>query len=305
MIWRYNFQSMTFKMQEKLYQQAWELRTKVFSHMRKTRGWKYRAFLRYLSLFKYIAFAPTRGAFLEFYYTLMRYLDDIVDGDVPLPEGYSNGCEYLSEKIKFVNNPVNPRDEVECLMLYCNLLAEKFKQDFHSETKDIMDSLLFDAKRRGKEMVFPEKELISHFHLLDVRGTIRATLKIFGDDPDKYNILEPLGIACRHQFNLEDFEEDTYKGYINISMEDCERFGISKKDIHNSSLPNIRSWLCHHAREGMDLLLKHHKIMPEGEFSLLEKAVFKVVYEIPARKAFVNTLSYAQKNSKDKWMKEN
>lgn len=67
------------------------MRARVFRHMLKTRGWKYRAFLRYLRLFKYFAFSPTCGAFLESYYTLMRYLDDIVDGDTPLPLGYENG----------------------------------------------------------------------------------------------------------------------------------------------------------------------------------------------------------------------
>ncbi len=60
-----------------------KMRSKVFQHMLRTRGWKYRAFLRYLRLFKYVALAPTRGKFLESYYTLMRYLDDVVDGDIP------------------------------------------------------------------------------------------------------------------------------------------------------------------------------------------------------------------------------
>ena len=56
------------------------MRNRVFKHMLKTRGWKYRAFLRYLRFFKYAAFAPTRGEFLESYYVLMRFLDDVVDG---------------------------------------------------------------------------------------------------------------------------------------------------------------------------------------------------------------------------------
>ena len=57
------------------------MRARVYQHMLATRGWKYRAFLRYLRFFKYAAFAPIRGKFLECYYVLMRFLDDIVDGD--------------------------------------------------------------------------------------------------------------------------------------------------------------------------------------------------------------------------------
>ena len=76
-----------------------QMRNRVFKHMLKTRGWKYRAFLRYLRFFKYAAFAPTRGEFLESYYVLMRFLDDIVDGDAPLPEGYLNESDYILGKL--------------------------------------------------------------------------------------------------------------------------------------------------------------------------------------------------------------
>jgi hypothetical protein len=175
--------------------------------------------------------------------------------------------------------------------MYCYKQAEKFGEDFHAETKDILDSLLFDARRRGKGIIFPKEELINHFHLLDIRGTIRATLKVFKDDPVKYKILEPLGVACRHQYNIEDFEADVTAGYVNISFEDCERFGINQENIYKSSSPNIRSWLRHHAGEGMAFLSEHNRIMPKGKFSLLERAVFKVVYEIPARKVFLKILS--------------
>jgi hypothetical protein len=260
----------------KPYQQAKTIRSKVFRHMSETRGWKYRVFLRYLRFFKFIAFAPVRGEFLESYYALMRYLDDIVDGDLTLSNGYLNESDYLIDKIEFSKNPLNPKDEIDGLMLYCFKLAEKFGENFHDETTDILDALLFDAKRRGKMMIFPKEELTYHFHLLDVRGTIRATLKVFKDDPDKYRILEPLGIACRHQYNIEDFDADIAAGYVNISIEECERYGIHREDLHKSSSPGIRSWLRHHAREGMDLLMEHNRNMPHGKFSLLEKAVIKV-----------------------------
>jgi len=266
------------------------MRSRVFSHMLKTRGWKYRAFLRYLRLFKYVAMAPTRGEFLESYYVLMRYLDDIVDGDAPLPKDYKDETEYLIEKIRFSKNPDSPKDEVDYLMLFCFDLARKFGEDFESETNDILECLLFDAKRRGKWIIFPKTELMHHFFILDIRGTIRATLKVFNDDPDKFKLLEPLGTACRHQYNLEDFKADLAAGYINISKEDCDRFEIKLDDLHNMT-PKVKPWLRHHAEEGMALLAEHYRIMPQGKFSWLERIAFKFVYEIPARKAFLKTLS--------------
>jgi len=273
---------------------AKKMRSKVFHHMLKTRGWKYRAFLRYLRIFKYVAFAPARGEFLESYYTLMRYIDDIVDGDVALSAVYADESEYISEKIEFSKNPVNPKDDVDWLMIYCFELAMKFGENFQDETKDILESLLFDAKRRGKEIIFSKDELDYHFHLLDIRGTIKATLKVFKDSTDKYKILEPLGIACRHQYDIEDIESDIAAGYINIPKEDCERFDIKKEDLHNRSSPNILTWLHHHASEGIALLEEHRRIMPQGKFSLLERMTFKFVYEIPARKAFQKILTDPQ-----------
>lgn len=253
--------------------QAKLMRTKVFHHMLETRGSKYRVFLRYLRFFKYAAFAPTRGEFLESYYVLMRYLDDVVDGDAALPAGYSAESGYLIDKITFSTHPEDPKDEVDFLMKHCFDLAEKMGKDFQSETKDILESLLFDARRRGKWILFPEEELNWHFHLLDIRGTIRATLKIFNDDPDKYLILEPLGKACRYQYDIEDFDADLAAGYVNVSKEGCEQFGIEQEELKNSLSPNVRRWLEHHAKDGLALLTEHRRVMPKGKFSLFETLV--------------------------------
>lgn len=267
------------------------MRNRVFKYMLQTRGWKYRVFLRYLRFFKYAAFAPTRGEFLESYYVLMRFLDDIVDGDAPLPKGYLNESDYILEKIQFSKSLVNPNDEVDYLMLYCFELAEKFGEDFHSETEDILNSLLFDAKRRGKMIIFPKKELMHHFHLLDIRGTIKATLKVFKDDPNKYELLEPLGVACRYQYDIEDITSDLAAGYVNISQEDCIKFDIGKKDLYDSSSQKIKKWIRQRAIDGLELIEEHHRILRVSEFSLLEKWTFLLVYELPAKKVFKKIIS--------------
>ena len=268
-----------------------DMRARVYAHMLRTRGWKYRSFLRYLRVFKYVAFAPVRGEFLESYYTMMRYLDDVVDGDIAPPQGYLSEADYIRSKIRFAENPSGPSDEIEYLMVYCFALGKRFGCDFSAETRDILESLLFDAERRGKLIVFPEKELAHHFHVLDIRGTIRATLKIFRDDPDKYVHLEPLGMACRYQFNIEDIDTDIAAGYVNIPTEDCARFGITAEDLKDPDSPHIKRWLKQHATDGLALLDEHHRILKKVPFTLLEKVVFRMVYERPARKTFMKTLT--------------
>lgn len=266
------------------------LRSKVYQHMLETRGWKYKVFLRYLRFFKYISFSKSRGEFLEFYYTLMRYIDDIVDGDAQLPKGYKNEIDFIEQKISFSLNPENPKDEVDSIMKYCFELAKKINQDFRTETADILQSLLFDAKRKGKHTVFPEKILMKHFHKMDISGTIKATLKLFKEDPNKYEILEPLGLATRYQFDLEDFNDDIRAGYLNFTKEEYDLCGIEKGnyDIHSEG---IKNWFHYRATKGLELLKEHHKRLPEGEFKILTRITFPLVYELPAKRLFNKVLS--------------
>ncbi len=269
------------------------MRLRVYRHMLSTRGWKYRSFLRYLRFFKYISFAPARGEFLESYYTLMRYLDDIVDGDAPLPQGFAGSADYILEKIRFSDNPIHPVDEADFLMLHCFRVGERFGQEFNAETADILRSLLFDARRKGKWIIFPGEELAAHFHTLDIRGTIRATLKIFKEDPEKFHFLEPLGTASRFQYDLEDLEDDIGAGYVNIPAEDCGRFGIGPDEWKDIGHPAMQQWIRHHAQAGLDLLAEHHLRLPAGNFSWLARATFPLVYERPARKVFNQMLRQA------------
>ena len=143
-------------------------------------------------------------------------------------------------------------------------------------------------------IIFPKKELMHHFHLLDIRGTIKATLKIFKDDPEKYMLLEPLGVACRYQYDIEDIETDLAAGYVNISKEECSQFNIVKEDLNDPSSLKIRRWLQQRAKDGMQLLEEHHRRLPEGDFSLLESWTFSLVYEYPARKVFKKIISETQ-----------
>lgn len=265
-----------------------KVKNDIFSHMLRTRGSKYKWFLRALRSFKYVSMNPTKGTFLESYYTLMRYVDDVADCDAKLPKGYKSPDEFVNEKIEFAKHPKNPKDSVDYLMLYCFELADKFKEEFSEETQDILSSMLFDAKRYGKMQVFPENELSYHFHLLDVRGTISATLKVFGEDSRKYPLLQPLGLASRIYYNLRDYDEDIKAGLVNIPAEDCQRFNISSIDLENRLSYGIQNWFIDQAKKGVNLLDEHKT--NEGQFGYLARITFPLVYEKPARKCFEKVL---------------
>ena len=258
------------------------IREEIYSHMLKTRGSKYKWFLKGLKSFRYLM-GSARGEFLESYYTLMRYVDDVVDGDIELPFRYRTREQFVTEKIEFSQYPNDPKDNVDHLMTYCFELADSFGENFSEETINILSSMLFDAKRIGKRQIFSEGELFHHFHLLDVRGTIKAALKVFEENSEKYNLLKPLGLATRIYYNLRDFHEDIRAGFVNIPKEDFDRFKIFPNDLENKTSPNVRKWFNDKSRRGINLLSEHKKRISNGDLGLLVRMTLPLVYERPAR----------------------
>jgi phytoene/squalene synthetase len=246
--------------------------------------------LRYLKLFRLIAKTPERADFLETYYTLMRYVDDIVDNDAPLPAGYTDAEQYLLDKIKFAGNPVGPADDVDALMLHCFQLGKSFGESFGEETEAILGSLLFDTRRMGKRRVFSHLELMAHYHLLDIAGTVRATVKLFDEDAEKYLLLEPLGMASRFFYDLRDFRDDIQKGLINISAEDMAAFHISQEDLDDAQSLPVQRWFRAQALRGMALLGQHQKNVAVGGFRRSTRWTFRLVYAGPARRFFIKVL---------------
>lgn len=263
-----------------------DMKKQIFDHMLATRSSKYKWFLRALRTFKYASMNPIKGDFLESYYVLMRYVDDIVDGDAQLPKGYKSSEEFVQEKIDFSKHLANPKDSVDALMLYCFELGNKFGEDFSNETLDILSSLLFDSRRYGTRKIFSSTELEHHFHLLDVRGTIGASLKVFGEDAAKYPILAPLGFATRIYYNLRDYDEDIKAGLVNISSEDCQKFNIRQEDLENRLSSGVQAWFDDQTEQGIALLKKHRKTISEGDFGILTRLTLPLVFEKPAKKYF-------------------
>lgn len=267
---------------------AW--RNHIYQHMLRTRGAKYLWFLKYLKLFRLIAKTPERADFLEAYYTLMRYLDDIVDNDAPLPPGYGDTETFLLDKIRFANNPDTPSDESDAMMMHCFHLGHTFGESFKDETEDILGSLLFDTRRMGQNRFFSSDELMAHYHQLDIRGTVRATIKLFNENVADFQLLEPLGMASRFFYDIRDVHDDLSKNLVNISREDADAFGISAGNMNEPDNPGIKRWRRAQALRGLQLLDLHRIQIPKGSFRLTTRLTFLFVYERPARGFFNKTL---------------
>lgn len=256
------------------------LKTEIYKNMIERDEKKYKWFIRALKSLKHIK--PAEGRFLESYYIIMRYVDDVVDEDIELPKGYTTTAEFVQSKINFIEIK-KPRDKLEYLMKDCFEQAKTFGEDFEAETRDILNSMLFDAKRKGKMQIFSENELKQHFYELDIRGTVKGALKIFGEKED-YEKIKPLGIASRIYYNLRDYREDIEKGYVNISEEECNRFGITKNKLEDITCKEIQNWMREQAKTGKELIKNYNGI--KKDLKILTRITLKIVYEMPATKFF-------------------
>lgn len=297
------------------------MKRQVFSYMRQTRGDKYKGIIRGLEAFKYLMLLQTRGNVSEAlrrgdllvsYYVLMRYIDDIVDKDAPLPTSVNSREEYVQRRLDFASNQVSPIDKADYLMLYCYTLAERLGFSIVRETHSILESMLFDAKRveaaeRIEEgIIFPEQTLAYNFHLLDIEGTIRGMLKLFDDDPEKFPLLAPIGTADRIKLTLRDLVADIRVGLINIPQEHMLQYQISISDLNQvASLPSnpetivddprqlpvgIREWIRHQAVTGLDLVIRNRGIIHAHPFRLLGKLVLELIYTKPSERYFQGVL---------------
>ncbi|MBI3619518.1 hypothetical protein HY213_05820 [Candidatus Peregrinibacteria bacterium] len=269
-----------------------EIRAEVYRWMLETRTEKFRDFLWWLQKFRYGACSCLRGNLMEHYYCALRFPDDVADGHHPLPDGYATRPDYVEERLAFARDPTTPKDAIDQLLQHCYHLAEQLGFSLKIETQHMLESILFDALRRGKNIVFPKDILEKNFFALDIDGTISASLKIFGEDPAYCRALQALGTATRKYYNGEDFRIDVDQdGLINIPEGDMMQFGISPAALHDPHSSAVRSWLQHEAQEGMVLLDTHEKTMKSMSLRRLTRFTLKNVYQKPARKFFTNELN--------------
>lgn len=262
------------------------VRENVFTQMLERGEHKYKWFLRGISILKHLADSEEQSGVIENFYVAMRYIDDIVDGDAKLPENYKNSSQYVEDKINFIETRRPPKDDIENLLALSFRMGAEFGADFRDETKDILNSLLFDSKRRGTHEIFGEQTLHDHFYVLDIKGTIGGALRVIGENPDLYKVLEPLGEADRIYYSLRDFREDIKVGFVNISAEDCARLGITKDMLilgTYANYPGIRIWFREQAEKGLVLINEYHKRRKGVSIRPVTRATLKLAFERKAK----------------------
>ncbi len=276
---------------ETLVERVDRIKEQIHTSLVKRRGHRGKWFHYGLWCLKFIPGNRSHGELLESYYTFMRYVYDIVDGDHPYREmPYELRSDFVERRLQFAKELQKPEDESDFLLLRSSELAHKLGIDLSEETDDILKSLHFDAKRVGRRLILPSSELQEHFYKLDIRGTIRAALKLFKENNDTHSTLEDLGFAARIYYDLRDYTSDLSAGYVNISREACESYNIADFDKRSSG---VQRWFIDQARLGLAHLERHRDTRTRVNYRSLTWLTLSRAYEQPARKFFQRTLAGA------------
>lgn len=263
--------------------------------------------------FSFRGFIPqvfTKKDLLRNHYFLMREIDDIVDGDKALPEGYALVLEYVDQRIDFYEQLQNgkspdPIESADYLMIRSVELADKLGYDISLPTMHALESMRFDAKRRGTGYIPTQKELDKHFNLQDILGTATGLLMLFDHySPELYQALIPIGTAHRDSLTIEDLQSDLAKGIVNFSQEDCLKYGLTNEDVntliegkqanpekYTSAHSKLQIWIEDKSIQGLALISEHNKLKKEYGFPITPLFMIKLFYENNAKSTLEKALN--------------
>ena len=171
---------------------------------------------------------PERARIIKSGYFWLRHIDDIADGDKPVPTDYSSRKEYLEGRREIVNALASGStaigDKQDIMLLDYLLTAKRLGFDLSGESLAILDTMIIDEERSRTGRILTQQELTEYYDKLDY-ACIDGALKVAGEGYTSKD-LEDLSMAVRTRFNLHDLTRDLKAGIINVPREDIARYGI-------------------------------------------------------------------------------
>lgn len=171
---------------------------------------------------------PERGRIIKSGYFWLRHIDDIADGEKPVPTDYNSRKEYLERRREIVSDLASGRtaigDKQDILLLDYLLTAKRLGFDLTGESLAILDTMIIDEERSRTGRLLTQQELTEYYDKLDY-ACIDGAFKVAGEGYTSRD-LEDLSMAIRTRFNLHDLTRDLKAGIINVSKEDIARYGI-------------------------------------------------------------------------------
>lgn len=175
-------------------------------------------------------------------YGYFRWVDDVID------EGTASGAERIAfaERQKSILEQCYlgeaPRDAAIQEMMLVDLIRSDTEKNSGLQIylRNMMDVMVFDAKRRGR--VISQAELFEYSHKLAKAVTEALYYFIGHDDNSPSHEARYLAVTAAHITHmLRDALEDVENGYFNIPREHLEARGITARDVNSQA---YRDWVC-------------------------------------------------------------
>jgi phytoene/squalene synthetase len=190
-------------------------------------------------------FDPQIGQLSRESYLLLRYIDDVLDGDLPI---VGNPKQHI-EDIKSQINGEKP-SENRIAILAIDSIKKLEKRALENENPrelfiKIIDAMIFDFDRRQERGVLTNEDLIKYYYdtfapilnlmFIGFGSSIRVTSENFAD----------LAYCQGHIYSIRDLEDDWKVGIINIPKEILNSAGLTPdnnyQEVVNSNV--IRNWI--------------------------------------------------------------
>jgi phytoene/squalene synthetase len=207
-----------------------------------------------------LAASITKSASKQTYYTIRFFVDRDRVADAYRAYGYFRWVDDViddesgsgKERIAFADRqksllgscyrgevPTDLCDEEWMLVdLVCNDTEKNSGLQMY--LRNMMDVMVFDAKRRGE--IISQVELSEYSHQLAKAVTEALYYFIGHDDPSPRHEARYMAVAAAHITHmLRDAMEDVESGYFNIPREYLQARGISPQDVKTRV---YREWVC-------------------------------------------------------------
>ena len=204
-------------------------------------------------------------------YGYFRWVDDVLDEETPIgddtgtrpvlpapvPQAQVNdivpfGEVEAAEKIAFVNRQKalleacyrGEMPDIVCVeeWMLVDLVRHDTEQNsgLKSYLRNMMDVMIFDARRRGR--IISQAELSEYSRILATAVTEALHYFIGHDNPTPRHEARYLAVTAAHITHmLRDAIEDAETGYFNVPREYLQMHGISPQDVESWA---YRAWVC-------------------------------------------------------------
>ena len=191
-----------------------------------------------------IRFFADRDRVVDAYraYGYFRWVDDVIDGETDLNEDRV----VFAHRQKLLLDSLYQRETPDNLCAEEKILADLVLHDTEPNSglqiylRNMMDVMLFDAKRRGQTI--SQMELFEYSNKLAEAVTEALYYFIGHNDPSPRHEARYMAVTAAHITHLlRDAVEDVENGYFNVPREYLQAHGIWPDDMTS---PAYRDWVC-------------------------------------------------------------